>query len=330
MDQILNALKATGEETRLRLIHILAHGELTVTELTHVLGQSQPRVSRHLKLLSEAGLVTRFPEGSWVLYRLVDSGPLHEYLQSLLRLLPADDPVTQRDIDRLRQVHAVRAERAQKYFSNNAANWENLRRMHIGDDHIEKAMLKLIGDQRIDLLVDLGTGGGRILEVFGPRAKKAIGFDINADMLALARTRLENPDLSHCQVRQGDVTSLPLPSGEADVVIMHQVLHFLDEPVSAIREAGRILHAGGILLIADFAPHDKEVLRDEHAHRRLGFPTNEISKIIEESGLEIITTNTLSRSRKWGKESADGLTVNLWSARQLIQHPQQKKLKSLS
>lgn len=209
MEHILTALRAAGEQTRLRLLAILAQGELTVKELTQVLEQSQPRISRHLKLLTESGLVVRYPEESWVFYRLADSPPIAHLGKCLIDFLPDNDSILLGDRARLKQVRAKRAKRAQNYFSANAANWDSLRALHIADTDIENKMMQLAGHKQFELLVDLGTGTGRMLEVFGGRAKRGIGFDINANMLALARANLDKAHLPHCQVRLADVTNLP-------------------------------------------------------------------------------------------------------------------------
>lgn len=310
MERILTALRAAGEQTRLRLLAILSQGELTVKELTQILGQSQPRVSRHLKLLTESGLVVRYPEGSWVFYRLCDAGAGGRLGRSLIDLLPQEDSVLLRDMDRLKRVWQERATIAQHYFSLNARDWNNLRALHIPETRIEETLLNLLPKTEIDTLVDLGTGSGRMLELFGPRAKRCIGFDVNSDMLSLARANLDANNLTHCQVRLADITNLPLKKDEADVVIMHQVLHFLEDPSAAIMEASRILAPGGRLLIADFAPHNMETLREDHAHRRLGFTDDEIGHMLIEVGLQPSQTLELHA----GGQNSNLLSVYLWSA----------------
>ena len=271
MESLLSALRAAGEPTRLRILAILAFGELTVSELTQVLLQSQPRISRHLKLLADAGLIVRFPEGSWVFYRLDESAQLGDLLAEIIASLPQGDHELQRDRERLAEVRAERAARAQAYFAANAAQWDSLRANHIPETAIEERMGELIGGRDIDLLVDLGTGTGRMLEIFGTRASRAVGFDISPDMLTIARAKLDELAAENCQVRQGDCANVPLEDNVADIVILHQVLHFLDDPQRAVNEAARITRPGGCVLIADFGPHEMEDLRHEHAHRRLGF-----------------------------------------------------------
>ena len=312
MENLLAALKAAGEETRLRLLTVLNYGELTVTELTHILGQSQPRVSRHLKLLTEAGLVMRYPEGSWVFYRLSDQGHSAEIVSAVVSMLPGNDLILQRDYDRFLQVQSNRSEKAQDYFSSNAENWETLRNLHIADSKIESKMLEMLGNRKINEFVDFGTGAGRMLELFGPRANKAVGFDLNAEMLALARTRLEELSLSNCQVRLGDVPLLPLKSASADLIVIHQLLHFLDDPAAAISEASRILSPNGLLLVVDFAPHEMETLREHHAHRRLGFSKDEILKVFND--VDITSHDYVHLDRRGTKSSpSESLRVTIWS-----------------
>ena len=312
MENLLAALKAAGEETRLRLLTVLNYGELTVTELTHILGQSQPRVSRHLKLLTEAGLVMRYPEGSWVFYRLSDQGHSAEIVSAVVSMLPGNDLILQRDYDRFLQVQSNRSEKAQDYFSSNAENWETLRNLHIADSKIESKMLEMLGNRKINEFVDFGTGAGRMLELFGPRANKAVGFDLNAEMLALARTRLEELSLSNCQVRLGDVALLPLKSASADLIVIHQLLHFLDDPAAAISEASRILSPNGLLLVVDFAPHEMETLREHHAHRRLGFSKDEILKVFND--VDITSHDYVHLDRRGTKSSpSESLRVTIWS-----------------
>ncbi len=285
MELVLTGLRAAAEPTRLRLLHLLSQGELTVTELTHILGQSQPRVSRHLKLMCEAGLLDRFPEGAWVFYRLAGKGAGAALARLLLDLLPAADPVLTLDQQRLSAIRSSRAERAQSYFSTNASRWDEIRSLHVDDSEVETALLRAFADREIRELVDMGTGTGRVLEVLGPRAERAVGIDLSREMLSVARANLERASLPHCMVRQGDITQLPLPDAVADAVTIHQVLHYAADPGAVVTEAARVLEPGGRLAIIDFAPHDLEILRDQHAHRRLGFTDAEVEAWVKGVGL---------------------------------------------
>ena len=311
MEPLLAALKAAAEPTRLRLLAILARGELTVSELTRVLHQSQPRVSRHLRLLCDAGLLERLPEGAWVFYRLAEQGDGAHVARTLLALLPADDPEVARDLERFDRVRGERAERAAAYFRDNAACWDRIRGLYVGEAVVERAMLAAAGGGDLGDLVDLGTGTGRVLEVFAPKVRHGIGIDQSHEMLNVARAKLDARGITNCQVRRGNVYNVALPSACADVVTVHQVLHFLDEPAAALKEAARLLRPGGRLLVVDFAPHGMEFLRADYAHRRLGFTDDEVVRWCKGAGLGAVKTRHLNVS---GKSGHDTLTVSLWTA----------------
>ncbi len=309
--QLLSGLKAAGEPTRLRLLALLAGGELNVKDLTRILGQSQPRISRHLKLLTEAGLIERFREGSWVFFRLASGGGSADLALAIVNSLDSTDADLERDRARAETVMRERAESAQAYFKDHASEWDVIRSLHVAEDEVEQAMLDAIGEGPFDYFVDLGTGTGRILELFASRAKHAVGVDINRDMLAYARAKLEAANLVHCQVRQGDLFSLSFADGEVDAVVLHQVLHFLDDPASALHEAARILAPGGRLLVVDFAPHELEFLRETHAHRRLGLEPGQVAGWISSSMLKLVAQRDMNPH---GDADIDKLTVSLWLA----------------
>jgi ubiquinone/menaquinone biosynthesis C-methylase UbiE/DNA-binding transcriptional ArsR family regulator len=304
-------LKAAGEETRLRLLALLAEAELTVTELTDILRQSQPRISRHLRLLAESGLVVRFREGSWAFFRLAEHGAKAELARVLAAQLDPDDPVMARDRERLSQVRAARATAAQGYFRAHAAEWDRIRRLHAADAAVEAEIQAVLADRPFRSLLDLGTGTGRMLELLGPELERGLGIDLSLDMLALARARLDRAELRQCSVRQGDIYDLALPRDSFDVVIVHQVLHYLDDGARAVREAARVLRPQGRLLVIDFAPHEHEFLREEHAHRRLGFSEETVSQWLEQAGLDVIS----HRSVPPDAGSEGEIAVSLWLAR---------------
>ncbi len=305
MEQLLGGLKAAAEVTRLRILGLLVQGELTVTELTQILRQSQPRVSRHLKLLCDAGLLERFREGTWIFYRMTSDSGSGQLAASLVRLIPLKDPTFQHDQERLRDVRAARAAAAAAYFSENAANWNEIRSLYVPEEQVEQVLLDMIGTAPVADLVDIGTGTGRMLEIFGPRITRGLGLDLSREMLALARSRLEERGLANCQVRQGDMYDLGLGESSVDLAIFHQVLHFADDPAMAIQEAARVLRPGGRLVVVDFAPHNMEFLRENHAQRRLGFADSEVNGWCRISGLKPVKTQHL----KGGE-----LTVCLWLA----------------
>jgi len=310
-DALNAALKAAGEDTRLRVLVLLAEAELTVSDLTQILRQSQPRISRHLKLLVEAGLIERFREGAWAFFRLAERGPSAELARALVARLDASDPIALRDRERLSAVRHARAAAAQDYFRAHAAQWDRIRKLHVADEAVESAIRDALAERPFRSLLDLGTGTGRILEMFGPLLERGLGIDLSLDMLSLARARIERAGFRHCSVRQGDIYDLALPADSFDVVVIHQVLHFLDDGARAIREAARVLVPGGRLLVVDFAPHDLEFLREEHAHRRLGFASETVTQWMGAAGLDV----ALHRSLPPEPGSEGKIAVSLWLGR---------------
>lgn len=310
-DGLNAALKAAGEATRLRVLALVGEAELTVSDLTDILRQSQPRISRHLRLLVEAGLVERFREGAWAFFRLAESGGSADLARALVARLDPNDPIVVRDRERLSAVRRARADAAQAYFREHAAQWDRIRKLHVTDAAVESALSEALADKPFRSLLDLGTGTGRILELFGPNIERGLGIDLSLDMLLLARARLERGGFRHCSVRQGDIYDLPVPANSFDVVVIHQVLHYLDDGARAIREAARVLAPSGRLVVIDFAPHDLEFLREEHAHRRLGFSNETVAQWMAAAGLDV----TLHKSLLPEPGSDGKIAVSLWLAR---------------
>jgi ArsR family transcriptional regulator len=308
LDAMVDTLKAAAESSRLRILVLLARGDLTVSDVTEILGQSQPRVSRHLKLLLDADLIERYQEGSWAYFRLSDAEPARDFLQGVVSRVDRADPVAARDQERLEAVRKRRQQRAAEYFSANAGTWDRIRSLHVPDQAVEAAMLKLVGERPFQAMADLGTGTGRLLEVFSPLYRRAVGIDLSREMLSVARANLERAGIANAQVRQGDIYSPPVERDAYDLVTMHQVLHYLDDPARAIREAARLLRPSGRLLVVDFAPHGLEFLREEHAHQRLGFSDRQIEEWMGEAGLEMRASRDFDRRAA----AAPGLTVKLW------------------
>jgi ArsR family transcriptional regulator len=309
-DGLLERLRAAGEPTRLRLLALLRYQDLSVGELVQVLEQSQPRLSHHLKALSEAGLAERLPEGAFVFYRAARSGPGRELLDALFSALGPDVPEIEADLERLHTVMAGRAASAEAYFSSIAETWDTIRALHYPNDAIETALLGLAGKGPFRRLIDFGTGTGRMLSLFAPRVTEAEGIDFSHRMLTVARANLESAGARNARVRFGNVTSAPFADESADIVIIHQVLHFLDTPADAIAEAGRVLAPGGCLLVTDFAPHDLEFLRTEHGHHRLGLRHDALSAWASDAGLSLEEPISFAPP----ENGAPGLTVNIWRA----------------
>lgn len=305
MESLLQGLKAAAEPTRLRLLALCAHAELSVSELTQILGQSQPRVSRHLKLLCDAGLLDRYREGTWAFYRLADGGDCADLARTLVDLVPAADITLSRDLERLENVKSARAKAAADYFRAYAPVWDEVRSLYVPEAQVENTLLEIIGERDIDDFLDVGTGTGRMLEILAPRIQRGVGIDLSHDMLQVARSNLETAGHRHCQVRHGDMYNLQLPGNQFDLAVVHQVLHYAEEPRAVIDEAARTLRPGGLLIVVDFARHDEVFLQTEHRHRWLGFDDAEVSGWCLGAGLE-----TRPVERLPGKP----LTVLIWSA----------------
>ena len=304
-------LKAAAEPTRLRILVLLMAGELNVKDLTRILGQSQPRISRHLKLMAEAGLIERHRDGSWAYYQLVEQGPARALLRGILDSVDPNDTSLVKDANRAETVKREREAAAQDYFRVHAAEWDRIRTLHISEGEVEAALRAGLGDGPFELMVDLGTGTGRMLELFKTCYRRGLGFDVNHQMLDYARGKLQAAGIVQASVRHGDLYDVPLPDGAASAVIMHQVLHFLAEPAQSIREAVRLLAPGGRLAIVDFAPHDMEFLRDTFAHERLGFPKALVVEWLTAAGMDVRFAHDLVPHADAG---AGKLTVTLWLA----------------
>ncbi|MGE0253302.1 MAG: ArsR/SmtB family transcription factor [Alphaproteobacteria bacterium] len=284
-ERLLAGLKAAAEPTRLRLLTLCARSELTVGELTQILGQSQPRLSRHLRLLCEAGLMQRAQEGAHAYFRLASGGEGGGLARMLLDSLPAGDAVVASDLRRLAAVREQRAQAAEAYFRRNAGDWDRLRSLHIDEAEVERAVAGLVPARGVRRLLDIGTGTGRMLHLLSGQAAELVGLDNSREMLAVARASLDREGLRNGVLRQGDMYRLPWEDGAFDVAVLHMVLHYAVEPEAAIAEAARVLAPGGRLVVADFAPHALEELREVHAHRRLGFADGEVEGWCRQAGL---------------------------------------------
>ena len=300
---IADRFQALADPTRLRIVALLRAMELSVGELAQVLGQSQPRVSRHLKILADANVLERRKEGSWVFLTLADA----KRVDPLFALLDEwADAATQAlfnsDSARTESIRTERADAAGRYFAGHAEVWDQIRSLHVAESEVERAIDAALACRPLGRLVDIGTGTGRMIELFGPRAQQAIGIDRSSEMLRLARVKLEAAGIQS-SLRQGDMYSLPLADQSADSIIIHQVLHYAHSPQAAIVEAARVLAPGGTLLVVDFAAHEREELRERDAHIRLGFEDEVMAGWFASAGLAIDSVQHLE-----GGE----LTVTLW------------------
>jgi ArsR family transcriptional regulator len=310
MDTLLSQLRATAEPTRLRLLALCARGAFCVTELCAVLGQSQPRLSRHLKLLTEAGLLERLPEGSNVYFQVPGQA---ELVRVILARLPEEEPVLQADRRQAARIAAERARAASDAFQREGMDWDELRALDLDAAAIEAALLAAL-PERIEALLDIGTGTGRLLEVLAPRTRRALGVDASREMLALARARLSERGLAEsCTVRQADMYRLPLADRSFDAVTLQMVLHYAEDPAAALAEAARVLRPGGLLLVADLAPHGAAEVLTRFAHRWPGFDDSELAGWLGQAGCALAARHDIPGRlpvRVWRAEKlpADALT----------------------
>lgn len=320
LEPLVTALKAAGEPTRLRALALLQQGELSVGELAQILSLSQPRLSQHMKLLTAAGLVERLPEGAWVFYRLAAQGGGLRLLHAILPILDAQSTVIARDQQRLHDIKEQRREAAEAYFARSAAQWDPIRDSCLPGIQLETEMRNLLANRRFGFMLDLGSGTGRLLAAFADQIDAGEGIDMSHPMLTIARANLETAGIDHIQVRKGDILDLPFLDRSADLVTLQMVLHYLDAPERAIGEALRVTKPGGMLMIADFAPHMHEELRLKHAHRRLGFHDHEISAWLSQYGAQIVEQKTIA-ARHIDAENVDrngslpgnpALTLRIW------------------
>lgn len=309
----LDALKAIGEETRIRIVALLRHSELSVTDLTDILGQSQPRVSRHLKLLVDSGVVEKHREGTWSFFHLAQDGPIAAITSAILDELDTTDADLTADLDRFHIVRTQRSLSAGEYFAQIAPIWDRERSLHASEDTVERTITRLLDLEPYSRLLDMGTGTGRMLQLLGvgEGIERVVGLDSSHSMLSVARANLEHAGLAGAELRQGDVYSPPFPPGSFDLVVIHQVLHYLDDPARAVTEAAQLLQPGGRLLIVDFGSHNHEFLRESQAHRRLGFDDAQVHGWFEHAGLIALDGARLDPP----DADRDGLTVALWLGR---------------
>lgn len=304
MDELLTQLRAAAEPTRLRLLALCSRGAFCVSEMCQILGQSQPRLSRHLKLLAEAGLLLRTPEGPNVYFQLPPESGL---ARALLARLPEDDPLLQADRRLAARIAAERARAASALFQRAGMEWDETHALGLDAAALEAAILDAL-PPRVETLLDIGTGTGRLLELAAPRAAHALGVDASREMLALARARLSERGLAErAAVRLADMYRLPIADASQDAVTMQMVLHYAEDPAAALAEAARVLRPGGLLVLADLAPHGRAELLDRLAHRWPGFDDAAIAGWLGEARCALAHARTIPgplAARLWVAQKA--------------------------
>jgi ArsR family transcriptional regulator len=313
MDTLLTALRACAEPTRLRLLALTAQSAYCVVELTDILGQSQPRLSRHLRLLCDAGLLERAREGSNVWFSL-PAGPPGDLVRMLLREVPENDPLLQADRRQAARVLAERARVASDNFHRQGADWDEMRALGLPAADVEAALLRLLPSGNLGRLLDIGTGTGRLLEILAPRVSAALGIDASRSMLALARERLARQGLFHCTVRLADMYRLPLPENSFDLCVMQMVLHYAESPADVLAEAARMLRPGGRLVVIDLAAHHTPEITARLAHRWPGFSDADLQPLLEGAGFtaaDSLTVDAAMPIRLWCAPLANQNTAEL-------------------
>jgi ubiquinone/menaquinone biosynthesis C-methylase UbiE/predicted transcriptional regulator len=316
LKQVIEILKAAGEDTRLRIIALLSQGELSAQEISTVLGQSQPRVSRHLKLLHEAGIIDKRSEGAWVFTKLSNNNKIKSIIDTIINNISESDGVILKDKSKLTDIRNIRKENAQSYFDSIAPEWAKLRKMQQPEELVEETMKSMVANMSFANHVDLGSGMGNILALFADQCGISEGVDNSKGMLMLARSRIDVIGNGSVNVRNGDITELSYPNEYCELATIHQVLHYLDNAQTAIKEAARILKTNGILLIADFAPHAHEILREKYGHKRLGFAINEIKDLAINENLELVDVKTINKTNDNTNNDAE-LDVIIWKFKKL-------------
>jgi ArsR family transcriptional regulator len=307
---IEDIFKALGDPTRLRIARLLGAMELAVGELAQVLGQSQPRVSRHVGILCDAGLAERRREGSWVFLRQSESGgEVGAAIQQLLALAERHEPefaaLCAADRRKLAAIREAREAAAETYFARHAGEWDELRALHSADAEVETRLAEALAEAPLGVLLDIGTGTGRMAEVFAAQADRVVALDKNLEMLRVARAKLQHLPASRIELVQGDFAALPFTDASFDTVILHQVLHFAPDPLPALAEAARVLRPGGRIGIVDFASHDHEDLRIRHQHVRLGFSDRQMAELLKGAGFTASAPTALE---------GGALVVKIWTA----------------
>lgn len=311
MDRVLTALTAAADPTRLRLLALGARGAFCISDFCEILGQSQPRLSRHVRLLCESGLLERTREGANAWLTLAQ-GELGALARDILKRLDPEDPLFAADRRGAARVLAERARDASEKFRRSGADWDEMRALDLPAAMVEHELLRLLPDGQLGRALDIGTGTGRLLEVLAPRLTAGLGIDASRTMLALARVRLAKPEFSHLAVRLADMYALPLRDASFDLVLLQMVLHYAEEPAKAVAEARRVLAPGGTVIVVDLAPHGRAELRDRMAHRALGFSDAVMTSLLREGGL-----------REIAAAAVDGgpLTIRIWRCAASAQAP---------
>ncbi|MDL2317352.1 metalloregulator ArsR/SmtB family transcription factor [Desulfovibrio sp. OttesenSCG-928-A18] len=283
MPLALPYFKALADETRLRLLNVLCRHELNVNELVEILEMGQSRISRHLKILSAAGLLVWRREGLWVFYKTPENGLGRDFIKAIQPFFETD-PALRMDLDMASGMIEERAHKTRQFFNAIAEDWDKLSREVLGAFDLPAAVARSM--RPCEVAVDLGCGTGNVLQSMLQKAKSVIGVDGSARMLELARRRL-SADSERISLRIGDLSHLPLRDGEADFASLNMVLHHVPSPGEVLEEIRRVLSPGGLMLLTDFDRHEDEAMRTEYGDHWLGFEAQNLRAHLEKAGLSV-------------------------------------------
>jgi len=293
---IENYFKSLSDATRIRIMNTLLSYELSVNEIVALMEMGQPRISRHLKILSDGGFLKCRRDGVWAFYSVSDNGPACKFLKSV-KYLFNNNKELQKDLDKASQLLEDRKKRTMQFFDTVAPDWDLLKKDILGAFDINRTILEQIAP--CDTAVDLGCGTGELLAYIGSNASKVIGVDSSSKMLDQARKRFQKnnnmPDL-----RLGELEHLPLSDSEANCAVISMVLHHMSAPEAAVAEVYRILQPDGLFIIADLNKHKNETMRKKYGDRWLGFHPDEVENLLTENGfiLNNVKTHNIGQSLK--------------------------------
>ncbi len=306
--------KALGDEARLRILALIRNAEMSVKDICDILGQSQPRVSRHIKILADADLIKRTKEGAWLYCKLNRSGAIGYFITSYLDNVDDQDAVFASDLRRFETIVSQRIADADRFFEENAQEWDRIRELQIPDTLLDQEIQDHIGKEQIENLLDVGTGTGQMLEILHGRYQKATGIDMSSAMLRVARGRLAKLQTSNVSFQQLDILSIGKDLGQFDCVICHHVLHFIPNASEAIARMAECVKANGRLIIIDYLPHSIDFLAQDYHHMWNGFPPEEMAKWFSQNSLSLQHMQSYQADLKSKKKQSDSLIVGLWVA----------------
>ena len=289
---MIDTFKALADPCRARLTAVLLSGEFTVQELTRIMGMGQSRVSRHLKILTEAGVLSVKRQGTWSYYRAGEESTFFSGIRPAFERELSSLPERCRDLAAVSKVLEERRRRSQEFFDCHARQWDDLARTLLPVPEYRQRLLQLVPEGASVLEIGIGTGG--LLTELTSRASRVIGVDHSPAMLEEARRRLNDRGIGGIELRLGEMSHLPLSDASVGCVVANMVLHHAADPPAVLAEIRRVLAPGGTLLLADLARHERESAREQLADQWLGFEDNELTEWLRRAGFTIINIDKVA------------------------------------